>query len=165
MTEEEWGTTAPAGAVVRFVLFMVRVVKLTAGGIFISAATHDFNATMTKRLDPLAEAQLADKPELAPHVDQVRAVFDSGHDEALRNGLIIIAAVSAFEACFEDFCKGMLQMNPSVIEDKDLPKPKFTMTQFLSTSDEDKRDVVYQSIEASVGKGNGIGRCENILKF
>lgn len=165
MTEEEWGATPSAAAVVTFVTFMMRVVKLAAGGIFISNATRQFNETMTERLDPLAFAQAADHPELAPHMDKVRGMFDSDQDEALQNGLILIAAVSAFEACFEDFCKGMLQTDPSVLEDKDLPKPKFTMTQFLSTSEEDKRDVVYQSIQASVGKGNGIGRCEAILKY
>jgi hypothetical protein len=165
MSEDEWGATPSAGAVVTFVIFMVRVAKLAAGGIFISNATRDFNATMAKRLDPLALAQVAERPELANHVDKVRGMFDSNQDEALQNGLILIAAVSAFEACFEDFCKGMLQTNPSVIEDKELPKPKYTMAQFLSASEEDKRDVVYQSIEASVGKSNGIGRCEGILKF
>lgn len=165
MTEDEWGATPSAGAVVTFVLFMMRVVKLAAGGIFISNATRQFNEIMTDRLDPLTIAKAAEHPELAPHIAEVRGMFDSDKDEALQNGLILIAAVSAFEACFEDFCKGMLQTNPSIIEDKDLPKPKFTMAQFLSTSEEDKRDVVYQSIEASVGKGNGIGRCEAILKF
>lgn len=164
MTEEEWGASLPAGAVVTFVLFMVSVVKLTAGGL-VNAATHDFNAAITEKLEPNIEAQLAEKPELAPHVDRVRGAFDSAFDAALRNGLIVIASVSAFEACFEDFCKGLLQMDPSVIDDKDLPKPKFTMAQFLSTSEEDKRDVVYESIENAVGKGNGINRCEGILKY
>ncbi len=165
MTEDEWAATPPADAVATFVIFIMKVFKLTVGGILISAATRGFNATMTEKLNPLAEAQLAEKPELAAHVAKVRGLFDSRHDDSLRNGLIIIALVSAFEACFEDFCKGVMQMDPSVLDDKDLPKPKYTMTQFLSTSEENKRDVIYESIENAVGKSNGIDRYENILKF
>lgn len=163
--EEEWAATPTADALVTFILFMMSVVKFTVSSILNSGSVDGFNRWVTEQLEPLIQAKLAEQPELAAHTDRVRALFDSDRDESLRNGLIVIASMRAFEACFEDFCKGMLQTDPSLIDGQNLDKLKVPLTRFLSATADEKQDVVYESIENSVGKGNGIDRYEDILGF
>jgi len=167
MTEDEWVLSPPGDAVDTFLVFMWRVVKMAYSGVLSSSVTNGLNATVTQKLETHIEAQLAQQPESAAHVNRVRTLFSSGSDESLRNGLIIIASISAFESCLEDFCKGVLTLDPTVIDDKhtDLIKAKYTLRQFLSASDEDRRDVIYQSIENNVGKSSGVGRYEHILGY
>jgi hypothetical protein len=161
MTDEEWLDTPPAQAMVTFMFFMMSIMMVTIGSFVGGMVTKFLNWAMNKSLEEKLSQM---PPEVQAKAAQIRSLFDSNRDDALRNGLIIIASWSAFEAHFEDFCKGVLEMNPNILDGKDIRKLKVSLSQALA-SDAERLDMIYESIEDHIGKVAGVSRCEEILKF
>jgi hypothetical protein len=154
MTEEEWRETAAAQAVLTFVCFMMSVMMNTIGGVVGGLLTKGLSWLAKKK----AEEDGAAKPEL------LTSFYNPDRDEALRTALIVVAAWSAFEACIEDFCKGVLQANMAIIGNPDFEKIKIPVGELLAPEDE-KLDNVYQAMQDSVGKSQGVNRFEGLLKL
>lgn len=152
MTEEEWRETAAAQAVLTFAFFMSSVLMNIIGGTV--------GGLVVKGLSWLVKA--ASQQEGQPTPDALASALNPERDEALRNGLLVIAAWSAFEACIEDFCKGILQADVSIVGTKEFGRVKVPVSELLAPEDE-RLDTVFQAMQDFVGKRAGITEFEGLL--
>lgn len=149
MTEDEWRATAAAQAAQVFAGFIVSVVMNILGG--------GVGGLLTKIVSAYAEKKIQQ-----PRLGAFTATFDADREEAIRNASFVIASWSAFEAYIEDFCKGVLKVDPSIIGNDDFKKIKIPIGELLAPEDE-KLDTIYQAMQDFVGKAAGNTRFNQLL--
>ena len=96
------------------------------------------------------------------HPDQrYRKYLDQNHQVGLRKGLLVIASWSAFEACFEDFTKAIMETDPGSLENKTIGNKTFATSDFGS---DEGRDDAYTAIERRLDRTlYGVDRYEQLF--
>ncbi|ORW91279.1 hypothetical protein AWB92_19065 [Mycobacterium sp. IEC1808] len=151
MTEEEWNQTPAAQAVLTYTNFMMSVVMNIIGGAL--------GGLVTKGLSWLAKKK-AESAGATP--ERISSVLDPLREDSLRNALVLIASWSAFEACIEDFCKGVLQADMSIVGNERFEKIKIPVAELVAPQEE-MLDNVYQAMDVHVGRKAGTNRFEELL--
>lgn len=163
MTNDEWLDTPAADAITNFLAVMMGTLASAMGGaiggiltkIGASFFMYLLNEGKTERGDTSADDKLTQK---------LRQQLDPGREDPRRNGLIIVSMWSAFESSFDDFAKALIMEHPEALKDKDISKIRVPITQLFADGEE-KAEVVLDGIKDAVGKGAGVSRCEDILKY
>ncbi|WP_142282732.1 hypothetical protein [Mycobacterium aquaticum] len=84
--------------------------------------------------------------------------------DPLLHSMSIMAAWGAFDAFIDDFCKGVLAADPSLLEDKDI-KNKSVKVHHLLAPQEVKLELVYEAIKSSIDTRKVEERVEQTLGF
>jgi hypothetical protein len=84
--------------------------------------------------------------------------------DPLLHSMSIMAAWGAFDAFIDDFCKGVLIADPSILEDKDI-KGKSVKVSDLLAPQEVKLELVYGAIKSSIDTRKVEERVEQTLGF
>ena len=88
--------------------------------------------------------------------------FERLAKDPLIHSMGIMAAWGAFDAFIDDFCKGIMVIDPSILDDKDI-KNKNVKVSHLLAPQEVKLELVYEAIKASVDTRKIDERVEQIL--
>lgn len=163
MTNDEWLDTPAADAITNFLAVMIGTLASAmggaVGGILTKIGTSFFmyllDESKTERGDADANDMLTQK---------LRQQLDPDREDPRRNGLIIVSMWSAFESSFDDFAKALIMEHPEALKGKDISKIRVPITQLFADGEE-KAEVVLDGIKDAVGKGAGVSRCEDILKY
>ena len=156
MTPEEYDGTPPGTATRTFIKFMMSTMMLALGSEVGGGITN----ALSDGLKKLAEMQLATNPDDKTLADVVDTL-DKDHQAAMRKGLLIIGAWSAFEAWAEDFTKGLMQTNRDLFEGKAFRRMQVSPGHLRTESG---RDIVWEAIEGSLDRDQqGIARYEELF--
>jgi hypothetical protein len=148
MTDDEWNATAAGRAMYSFEAFVFSIgLVMLVGGTIGGRVMSLIGQAMKAGLSPRRAGQL-----------------DPARDAAVPAALTVIATWSAFEGWVQDFAKGVMASDPSIMESQLIQERKYTMSDLLAPAEE-KLDVVYRSIQASLGRKSGVDRYEDLFKI
>lgn len=163
MTQDEWLDTPAADAITNFLAVMMGTLASGMGGAIGGILTKVGTSFFTYLMDG-AKAERGDNGADDKLTQKLRQQLDPDREDPRRNGLIIVAIWSAFESSFDDFAKALIMERPEALRNKDISKIKVPITQLFADGEE-KAEVVLNGIKDAVGKGAGVSRCEEILKY
>lgn len=161
MTADEWLETPAAESITNFLAVMMGTLASAMGGAVGGILTKIGSAFALYLMDEKEDERKETDSRL---VEKLRRQLDPDLEDPRRNGLTIVATWSAFESSFDDFAKALIMERPDSVKNKDIAKIKVSITQ-LFTAGEEKAEVVLEGIKDTVGKGAGVSRCEEILKY
>jgi hypothetical protein len=150
MTDEEWAQTPPGQAMTKLISLMTTVSMMAVGNEVGSLATRALSWAVKQR------------PDAPIHAGSREAFQDGKSQSALRNGMMVIASWSVLESCVGDFAKGIMEVNPHVLEDKRILETKVPFKDLLAPEDE-KRDKVYRALKDAMDRKSGVNYFEDVL--
>lgn len=92
------------------------------------------------------------------------ALIDPSYHRSMMRALPIIAAFSLFESYVEDFVKGVMKMDRHILDDNRILKMRVRVEDLLAP-EEEKLDKVFRAMNEATGRGPGVARYEELLKF
>lgn len=161
MTKDEWLETPAAEAITNFLAVMMGTLASAMGGAMGGIVTKIGSAFALYLMDENQRETTDANDKL---VQKLRKQLDPNYEDPRRNGLTIVATWSAFESSFDDFAKALIMERPDALKDKEISRIKVPITQLFADGAQ-KAEVVLDGIKDAVGKGAGISRCEEILKY
>lgn len=147
MTEDEWDQTGPGKALDAFEAVVLSVGLVTAGG---SLGGSLFSWLASAARDGLT-------PRRARQLNRAR-------DATITTAMAVVATWSSFEAWAQDFTKGLMRADPHVLEKQSVQERRYTLSELLAP-EEDRIDVVYRALNASLGRKRGVDRFEDLFKI
>lgn len=147
MTDEEWDETPAGKAMSSFKAFFSRVVM----AIGLSLATN-------QQLAPIVNSIVA----RAAKDSTLAKAADPAGSEPILTAVGVIATWSGFEGWVQDFVKGVMTSDPDVLKTQPIRQRKYRMDDLLAPA-EDKLDIVFQAIQSSLDRKNGVDRFEDLF--
>ncbi|MCG5430923.1 hypothetical protein LV457_01235 [Mycobacterium sp. MYCO198283] len=126
--------------------------------ILLIAIRGAFGLAVTKLINwSLRKANKDNIPKINEYTNEARS-------EGLFKAMPIVAAFSAFEATFEDFIKGIVQMHPQVFENDMFKKVKISLNELYQPG-VPMEQRIYDTIALHAGREAGVGRYEAMLNL
>lgn len=151
MNEAEYDASPPGLAYRNFHAFTERVLQLTTmarTGIGMSTGLIKILGKLSKKDD----------------FNEQIAQFERIAEDPLIHSMAIMAAWGAFDAFIDDFCKGVMIIDPSILDDKQV-KGRVVKVSDLLAPPEVKLDLVYEAIKSSIDTRKIEERIDQTLGF
>lgn len=136
MDEAEYVASPPGLAYKSFHEFMERILQLTN----LAKSSIGMSGGLMKFL-----LRAFNKEKSAEQIAQIERIAE----DPLIHSMAIMAAWGAFDAFIDDFCKGVMIADPSILDDKDI-KGKSVKVSDLLAPPEVKLELVYRAIKSSI---------------
>ncbi|MFN6543902.1 hypothetical protein [Mycolicibacterium nivoides] len=152
MDDSTYDASPPGLAYMNFHAFMERILRLSSMARSGIGLTGGLGKILLK---------LASKD--GKYTDQLAQIEELTEDPLIHS-MAIMAAWGAFDAFIDDFCKGVMVIDPSILEDKDIRNKQIKVSHLLAPP-EVKLELVYGAIKSSIDTRKIEERVEQTLGF